>query len=407
MRFLPPLSSIRPRLARLLVAVGLVLLMSPPARAADDVLVWNRNGIWQVAAPVDLFLGDLFPVGTWKIGLFAFTYPDANDPTAVASVIGGVDLGRLVMADGETSGKNGLKLKMAFTDPEHGDGALTLLMDPGLHRFVGKVKFKNLKSKGEFVGVYDRYSANIIGRPDSSDLALRVAFSEKQKAKGLKPGGTATVLVALQNFGPQPFHVGIQDLSLVFEFAPGSSGDPFPVEILKILTIDGIRGFDLELAPDTFAPLRLPMSIKDALILGVKFAVPVEAAGHVLTVRADLPPVDPGEPNPIVHTDEDSIQVNGVTISFKLQNTQDQNPIHIALDDGRTAAEQFTEDNRVAPGGSRKLKVTDLRVGEELVFIAGRSGTIFSRCSGRVRGPGKATITWNPTLPTFLRLSCG
>jgi hypothetical protein len=277
-------------------------------------------------------------------------------------------------------------------------------MDPGLHRFLGKVKFKNPKLKGEFVGVYDRTTT---GRPDVSDLVLRVVFTKNQKAKGLKPGGTATVLIALENLGPQPFQVGIQDLRLVFEFAPGSGGAPFPVEILKILTIDGIRGFDIELAPNTLAPLRLPMSIKDALILGVKFAVPVAAAGNVLTVRADLPPVDPGEPDPIVLTDEDSVQVNGVTITFKLKNTHDQNPIHITRDDGRPAAQQFTEDNRVAPGGSLSLKLTDLRLGEELVFIAGRGGTIFGRCSGRVLGPGKATITWNPMLPTFLRLSCG
>jgi hypothetical protein len=295
-------------------------------------------------------------------------------------------------------------VKFKIDDPVHGEGTLVVVMDPGLHLFAGSVKFKDPKLKGSFVGLYDR---SLPGTLDVSDVALRVAFTEKQKEKGLKPGGKATVLVALANLGPQAFPTGIQDLRLTFAFDPGNGGNPFPVEIVKILTIDGIRGFDLELDPASMAPLRVPFAIKDELILGVQFAVPAEAAGHQLTVSADLPPVDPGEPNPLVLTDQDTAPVAGITVALKLQNTQDQNPIHIVLDDGRPASQQFTEDNRIKPGGSRTIKVTGLRVGVVLDFIAGRGGTILGSCSGTVLGPGKATVTWNPTLPPMLRLSCG
>jgi hypothetical protein len=296
--------ALRLRLAKLLTALCFVALLPHAAHAAEEVLAWHRNNAWVVANPVELFAGPL-PFGSWDVGTFGFTHPEADDPKVVEVLIlsTGFPFGPSVTARGTASGTAGLKAKFKIDDPVHREGTLVVVMDPGLHRFIGTVKFKAPKLKGSFVAVYDRFFA---GNANVSDLSLRVVFTEKQKEKGLKPGGKATVLVALENRGPQAFHVGIQELRLTFAFAPGNGGMPFPVEILKVLTIDGIRGFDLDFTPGTMAPLRLPFAIKDELILGVQFTVPNEAAGHDLTVTADLPPVDPGEPNPIVLTGQDT-----------------------------------------------------------------------------------------------------
>ncbi|MCC6765556.1 MAG: hypothetical protein IT293_12925 [Deltaproteobacteria bacterium] len=398
--------ALRLRLARFIAALCLVALLSPAtSHAADgDVLAWNRNNAWVVAAPVELFLGPL-PLSSWNVDAFAFSYPDPGDPKIVESEIfvTGVPFQPFYTAVGKAAGTQGLKLKFKLDDPTHGPGTLVLIMDPGLHRFTGAVKFKNEGLKGTFVGIYDR---TLPGTPDVSDVALRVAFTEKQKAKGLKPGGKATVLVALSNLGPQAFPVGIQDLRLVFEFAPGLFGLPFPVEILKVVPIDGVRDFAIELPPAPMAPLQVPFAIKDVLLLGVQFRVPAEAAGHRLTAIADLPSVDPGDPGPLALTDQDSAPIVGLGVAVKLKNTNDANPIHIVRDDGRPASQQFAEENRIAPGGSRTIKVTDLRAGTVLTFIAGRGGAALASCTGTVVQSGKATVTWDPTMPSFLRLVC-
>ncbi|MCC6846902.1 MAG: hypothetical protein IT294_00265 [Deltaproteobacteria bacterium] len=397
---------IRLHLARHLALCVVALLSPATARAADgDVLAWNRNNAWVVPIPIELFVGPV-SFGGWDADAFAFRYPNAGDPKVVEVAVfsTGYPFGPSYTALGKASGGAGLKLKFKIADPVHGDGKLEVVMDPGLHLFTGTVKFGGPKRKGQFIGVYDR---TLPGTPDNHDLSLRVAFTQKQKEKGLKYGGKATVLVALENTGTQAFPQGVQELRLAFTFAPGNGGMPFPVQILKILTIDGLRDFDFDLDPGEMAPLRTSLAVKDVLLLGVQFLVPSEAAGHDLTVIADLPPVDPGEPNPIVQTDQDTAPIVGLRLAVKLRNINDQNPIHIVLDDGRPASEQFTEENRITPGGSRTIKFGDLRVGDVLEFIAGRQGTILDTCSGTVLQSGKATVTWDAAQPPFLRLTCG
>lgn len=389
------LPSPRVRAAGLLAALCVVSALASAARADEEVLAWSRLSAWGVEEPVELFAGPL-PFGSWSADVFEFGYPDPADEKLVAMAIFDATQPVVpkVMATCTASGSEGLKLKCPIEDLEEGEGTLVLVMDPGLHRFTGEVKFKSPRLKGEFVGVYER---TFPGPPDVSDVSMRVGFTEKQKQKGLAPGGKATVLVSLVNFGPQAFPLGVQNLRLAFAFDPGDAGSPFPVEILKVLTIDAVRGWDIDLVPATMAPLVVPFAIKDELVLGVQFSVPAEAAGHELTVTADLPQVDPGDPGPLSVTAADSVPIAGLDVGVRMRNTHDENPIHIVLDDGRPASEQLLESDHIKPGRSRKLKVGGVRGGDVLTFLAGRGGTVLGTCAATVLGPGTVTVTWDPT----------
>ena len=72
-----------------------------------------------------------------------FSTPDADRPRCTALEFIRERLGLNLPfpgsypAEGQASGKPGLKLKLKIMDPDHGEGTLTLQMDPDLHRFLG------------------------------------------------------------------------------------------------------------------------------------------------------------------------------------------------------------------------------------------------------------------------------
>ena len=384
------------------LALGFVLTLAGPiARAATDivppeVLAWNRHGVWMFGAFV-VEKGPA-PPPIWDPEAVVLIHDGTNPDLVAGSYVFGSSPG-FGEFRGVVHGKDGLRLKGQLFDQILGDGKFSITMDSTLDHFIGTFKFASFDRPKRTITIsaaYNRFDYTAGEGPDVSNLELRLAFSERNEAQGLKTGKTADLIVFVVNHGPQAFPIDIQDLRLTFQ--------PEPVTVTKIVPVEGPREIYPKLAAPIVSPVRVPLVVKDLLILLVRFEVHESLAGQTLVVDADFPVVHPGEPLAVFRTAHREIMVRGVPVKFTLRNLDDANPIHIFLSDD---PDPFSEATRVPANGSLKLQPPSLRIGQGLTFKAGRNGSVLAQCNGTVLGPGKANIVYDPSMPAFLALCCG
>jgi hypothetical protein len=373
-----------------LILLALAVSLSLPTPARGEVFAWHRLGRWEVV-PVTFPGG---PIPWQPLGLTFSALGQTGGVTGLYAqmVPGNLPQGGTLL--GNIRGRDGLALRGVIDDPVFGEGKFKATLAPTLDMFEGTVTFghKPDQKRGTFKGVY------VPTTGDFSDVELRAVWSAKRKARCRKPGSIATVVVVIENRGPYAQPLGFEDLLVTFT----SEGQPVSVEVDDVVQVGGpgLQAGDAR----SLDPLRIPIAVKERLTLAVKVKVPLGLEGKLLTANARLFPTLLEYPDYLARASAD-VEVcapGQFAFHFLLRNKAREN-IHIYL---KTNPDPFADATRVAPGGTKGLKVLTT-TGEFLRFGAGRAGRELASCSGQVNAPGRATITYQEIGGQLPLLVCG